>query len=324
MFNKSIGNLKGICIAALLVSGSVFAQGFVDQYTFAKPNSHNRMNMPGGEVLFAIPGSSINGNGDVVFEIKTIDNAPLDGVTFTTSSGEVIKLSGNAMQVNFGASQGRPAEFKVRCNKPRLIEFNWNLGTVQIRAQQAPRPAPETNASIQAEVKVPFGSVKANVSIGSSKEERKDMREERREERKEDRREEREERREDRKDKRDDRRSMNDSDNDEFERDGRFTTLEKPNAEDRINLDGGKNYFEIPKRALKRDWNWGKVYFQISAEDNKPLDGMKVRSDMGRPVELQGYSQQIKMDDPGKGNNLIFFIKNSENRKIRINWWMAN
>lgn len=298
-----------------LSSTLALAGEWVDRWTFHKEDAHNRMRLEQKSVVFAIPDEAIRSSSNLTFEFKSIDNKPLDGVNFIGVDGTHMDFRGMQGSVVVPASAVRANtayQFTVNVNPSRLIEINWKAGG-QVSEPPRAQVKPE-GASVTAQVNLPVGNATLTVNLNGGKEDRREAREERRDDR-----------REDRRDDRDDRgQSLTSSDNDEFERDGRFTTLERDNSESSVNLDRGKNYFEIPHKALKRNWKWNRISLQISAEDNQPLDGIVFRVDNGERTVLNGYSQQVQISDPGKGNKAIFFIRSDSNRKIRINWWMSN
>lgn len=313
-----------------LTSTLALAGEWVDRWTFHQENAHNRMRLEQKTVIFAIPEEAIRTSSNLTFEFSSIDNKPLDGVNFIGADGTRMDFRGMQGSVVVPASAVRANsayQFTVNVNPTRLVEINWKTGG-QVAEPPKAQTKPE-GASVTAQVNLPVGNATLTVNLNGGREDRREdrreAREERREDRREDRRDERRERREERRDDRDDRgQSLTSSDNDEFERDGRFTTLERDNSESSVNLDRGKNYFEIPHKALKRNWKWNRISLQISAEDNQPLDGIVFRVDNGDRTVLNGYSQQVQISDPGKGNKAVFFIRSDSNRKIRINWWMSN
>jgi len=307
-------------IFAATLSTSLFAQDWVDRWTFVKPNAHNRMLMPAGNTTFQIPAENFRPDETVSFDITTLDQKPLTGVSITPIGSAPIPLQGNSIAIAFPlVPLGNGILFTVQCTGARIIEFNWTKqkATPQPKVENAPPPNNNDDRyALSANINTPVGT--ANIAItNNAKEERRNERREEREDRRED-------RRNDRIDNNHGDLNHSSDDNDDFSNDGRFTTLDRENAESKINLDNGKNYFEIPRNAMKRDWKWSKICIQISAEDNQPLDGIRLKTDKGSSQDLNGYSQQVTLDAPGKDQSSVFFIKSHSNRKIRVNWWKSN
>jgi len=67
-----------------------------------------------------------------------------------------------------------------------------------------------------------------------------------------------------------------------------------------------------------------KILIQISSEDNKPFKKISFQAKNGAQRKLGDYSEQVWVEDPGRGEHAVFFINSKRAKKIRLNWWVGH